>query len=110
MSTKAASIGIVAGPGKGAGKRSTAGTAGGKCAFGPLSGGGNWPSLQRTSPVLRHPTDSELQRAAKYWIKGWSKLDATHLEEVKAPPARGVPVAFYPPPMPASRSSAPCRM
>jgi hypothetical protein len=42
----------------------------------------------------RLASDSELQRAAKYRIKGWSKLDATHLEEVKAQLARGVPVAF----------------
>jgi hypothetical protein len=42
----------------------------------------------------RLPTDAELQRAAKYRIQGWARFDATHVEEVKAQLARGVPVIF----------------
>ena len=42
----------------------------------------------------RLPTDAELQRAAKYRIKGWSHFDATKIEAVKAQLARGVPVIF----------------
>lgn len=42
----------------------------------------------------RIPTSDELQRAAKYRIKGWSHIDATHIEDVKQQLARGVPVVF----------------
>jgi len=42
----------------------------------------------------RLPTEAELQRAAKYRIKGWSKFDARVVEKVKAQLARGVPVIF----------------
>jgi hypothetical protein len=42
----------------------------------------------------RSPTAAELQRAAQYRIKGWSKFDAKKIEEVKAQLARGVPVIF----------------
>jgi hypothetical protein len=42
----------------------------------------------------RLPTEAELQRAAKYRIKGWSKFDARNVEAVKAQLARGVPVIF----------------
>jgi hypothetical protein len=42
----------------------------------------------------RLPTDAELLRAAKYRIKGWSKLDARKIEDVKSQLARGVPVVY----------------
>jgi hypothetical protein len=42
----------------------------------------------------RLPTDAELQRAAKYRIKGWSKLDARKIEDVKSQLARGVAVIY----------------
>jgi hypothetical protein len=42
----------------------------------------------------RLPTDAELQRAAKYRIKGWSVLDARKIEDVKSQLARGVPVIY----------------
>jgi C1A family cysteine protease len=42
----------------------------------------------------RQPTAAELQEAAKYRIKGWNKLDARQIEDVKAQLARGVPVVF----------------
>ena len=42
----------------------------------------------------RLPNDAELQRAAKYRIKAWSKFDARVVEQVKAQLARGVPVIF----------------
>jgi Papain family cysteine protease len=42
----------------------------------------------------RLPTEAELQRAAKYRIKGWSQFDARVVEKVKAQLARGVPVIF----------------
>jgi C1A family cysteine protease len=42
----------------------------------------------------RLPSAGELQRAAKYKIKAWSRFDATNLEAVKAQLARGVPVIF----------------
>ncbi|SED43284.1 Papain family cysteine protease [Rhizobiales bacterium GAS191] len=42
----------------------------------------------------RLPNAAELQRAAKYKIKGWSRFDATNIEAVKAQLARGVPVIF----------------
>ncbi len=42
----------------------------------------------------RLPTDAEVQRAAKYRITGWSKFDASKIEDVKAQLARGVPVVF----------------
>jgi hypothetical protein len=42
----------------------------------------------------RLPTEAELQRAAKYRIRGWSDLDARVTENVKAQLARGVPVVF----------------
>jgi C1A family cysteine protease len=42
----------------------------------------------------RMPTEAELQRAAKYKIKGWSRFDATNVEAVKTQLARGVPVVF----------------
>ncbi|HEY6255717.1 MAG TPA: C1 family peptidase [Xanthobacteraceae bacterium] len=42
----------------------------------------------------RLATDAELQEAAKYRIKSWSKLDARKIEDVKAQLARGVPVVF----------------
>ena len=42
----------------------------------------------------RLPSAAELQRAAKYKIKSWSRFDATNLEAVKAQLARGVPVIF----------------
>jgi C1A family cysteine protease len=42
----------------------------------------------------RMPTSAELQEAAKYRIKGWSKIDARKIEDVKAQLARGVPVIF----------------
>ena len=40
------------------------------------------------------PNTAELQEAAKFRIKGWSKIDARKIEEVKAQLARGVPVVF----------------
>jgi len=42
----------------------------------------------------RMPTSAELQEAAKYRIKGWGKIDARKIEDVKAQLARGVPVVF----------------
>jgi hypothetical protein len=42
----------------------------------------------------RVPAEAELQRAAKFRIKGWGKIDARQIEEVKAQLARGVPVVF----------------
>ena len=42
----------------------------------------------------RLPTPAELERSAKYRIKGWSRFDATNIEAVKAQLARGVPVVF----------------
>jgi Papain family cysteine protease len=42
----------------------------------------------------RLPNEAELQRAAKYRIKGWSKFDARVVEKVKAQLARGLPVVF----------------
>jgi C1A family cysteine protease len=42
----------------------------------------------------RQATAPELQEAAKYRIKGWNKLDARKIEDVKAQLARGVPVIF----------------
>jgi C1A family cysteine protease len=42
----------------------------------------------------RLPTAAELEEAARYRIKGWSKLDAKKIEDVKAQIARGVPVVF----------------
>jgi hypothetical protein len=42
----------------------------------------------------RLPTAAELQRAAMYRIKAWSKFDARVVEAVKAQLARGVPVIF----------------
>jgi hypothetical protein len=42
----------------------------------------------------RLPTPAELQRAAKYRIKSWSRLDATDLEAVKTQLVRGAPVIF----------------
>ena len=42
----------------------------------------------------RVPTEAERKRAARYRIKGWSKLDATDIEAVKVMLARGVPVIF----------------
>jgi C1A family cysteine protease len=42
----------------------------------------------------RLPTPAELQRAAKYRIKSWSRFDATNLESVKAQLTRGAPVIF----------------
>jgi hypothetical protein len=42
----------------------------------------------------RMPTEDELRRAAGYRIKGWYKLDATHIEDVKQQLARGIPVVF----------------
>jgi hypothetical protein len=42
----------------------------------------------------RLPTADELQRAGHYKIKGWTKLNAKMVEEVKAQLARGVPVIF----------------
>jgi hypothetical protein len=42
----------------------------------------------------RQATAAELERAAHYRIRGWSKLDATQVESVKAQLARGVVVIF----------------
>ena len=42
----------------------------------------------------RQATAAELERAAHYRIRGWSKLDATRIENVKAQLARGVVVVF----------------
>jgi hypothetical protein len=42
----------------------------------------------------RQPTSAELERAARYRIRGSSKLDATNIESVKAQLARGVVVVF----------------
>jgi hypothetical protein len=42
----------------------------------------------------RQATSAELERAARYRIHGWSKLDATKVETVKAQLARGVVVVF----------------
>jgi C1A family cysteine protease len=42
----------------------------------------------------RLPTPAELQRAAKYKIKSWSKVDTSKLDDVKEQLARGVPVLF----------------
>jgi hypothetical protein len=43
----------------------------------------------------RQPTAAELAEAAKYRIKGWTKIsDAKKIEDVKAQLARGVPVIF----------------
>jgi hypothetical protein len=43
----------------------------------------------------RVPNSDELQEAAKYRIKGWTKIsDAKKIEDVKAQLARGVPVIF----------------
>jgi len=42
----------------------------------------------------RLPSDGELQRAGKYRIKSWSKLDARMVDHVKAQLARGVLVIF----------------
>ena len=42
----------------------------------------------------RQATSAELERAARYRIRGWSKLDATGIENVKAQLARGVVVVF----------------
>jgi C1A family cysteine protease len=42
----------------------------------------------------RLPITVELQRAAKYKIKSWSKIDPTKMDSVKAQLARGVPVVF----------------
>jgi C1A family cysteine protease len=42
----------------------------------------------------RVPTAAERQRALRYRIKGYSKLDASDVEAVKAQLARGVPVIF----------------
>ena len=43
----------------------------------------------------RVPTAAELQEAARYRIKGWTKIsDARKIEDVKAQLARGVPVIF----------------
>jgi hypothetical protein len=42
----------------------------------------------------RQATSAELERAARYRIHGWSKLDATRIENVKAQLARGVVVVF----------------
>jgi hypothetical protein len=43
----------------------------------------------------RVPSSEELQQAARYRIKGWTKIsDAKKVEDVKAQLARGVPVIF----------------
>lgn len=42
----------------------------------------------------RLATGDELQRAARYRIKGWRVVDAKAIEEVKSQLARGVPVIF----------------
>jgi hypothetical protein len=42
----------------------------------------------------RLPTPAELQRAARYRIKSWSKVDPSKLEAVKEQLARSAPVVF----------------
>ena len=42
----------------------------------------------------RQANAAELAEAAKYRIKGWNKLDARKIEDVKTQLARGVPVVF----------------
>jgi hypothetical protein len=42
----------------------------------------------------RRPSGAELEQAARFRIKGWSRFDASSIDAVKAQLARGVPVIF----------------